>query len=222
MVYAKCPLAEAYLKTNRKDKVFEQYEVCAEVLNDAESQLHVGLTYLDGTDFEQQSLRSAFKFFRMGAENGYAPAQRELAKLIDALEDMGQVGKEALVDFEEQWRGKNNSDREPLSALAWMILAAEKAENKWFYNAPAITDAQAVNLLKKFKSKGNVEQAEKQAIAFKQEKLMQLAQKLLSDSAYRDFESIIYPERQKGKVHARMTKAQAIENLKQYKMSIQK
>ena len=80
----------------------------------------------------------------------------------------------------------------------------------------------SVNLLKKFKSKGNVEQAEKQAIAFKQEKLMQLAQKLLSDSAYKDFESIIYPERQKGKVHARMTKAQAIENLKQYKMSIQK
>ena len=222
MAYAKCPLAEAYLKTRKKDKIFEQYKVCAEMFNDSESQLHVGMTYLNGTDFANQSLQSAFKYFRMGAENGYAPAQRELAKLMDALEDMGSDGKEALADFEEQWQKENALERQPLSALAWMTLAAEKSENKWFYDCPAVTDEEAIRLLPRFRSNRNVEASEKQAVAFKQEKLMQQARNLLSDSAYDDFESIIYSEKQKGKVRARMTKAQAIENLKQYKMSTKK
>lgn len=220
IVYAKCPLAEAYLKTDNKREVFNEYKACARQLNDAESQFYVGMIYLNGADYAKQNLKMAFKYFRAGAENGYAPAQRELAKLIDALEDMGSVGKQALTDLERQWQEKNNSNREPLSALAWMTLAAERAENKWFYNAPAIADKDAINLLASFKSKGNIEQSERQAIAFKQEKLMDTAQDLLSDSAYRDFEAIIYP---KGKKQAgQMTKAQAIENLKKYKMSIKK
>ncbi|MBO5997888.1 MAG: SEL1-like repeat protein [Alphaproteobacteria bacterium] len=220
VAYAKCPLAEAYLKNGKKDYAFESYQSCALDLNDAESQMYVGSAYLNGTNFVEQDLDAAFYYFRMGAENGYAPAQRELAKLIDALEEMGDQGKQALTDFESQWSDTN--DREPLSALAWMILAAEKAENKWFYNAPAIADEEAIKILPAFRSRKDVSQAEKQAIAFKQEKLMEQAKKLLTASAYRDFESIIYPEKQMGKTKGRMTKADAIENLKKYKMSIQK
>ena len=221
VVCAACPLADVYLKTDNKKEIFNEHKACARQLNNFESQFYIGTIYLNGTDYAKQNLRMAYKYFRMSAENGYAPAQRELAKLIDALEDMGPDGKQALDELENRWAAENNSNREPLSALAWMMLAAERAENKWFYNAPAIADEQAISLLASFK-KGNTKQAEQQAVAFKQEKLMQQAKRLLSDSAYRDFESVIYPEKQKKSVPIQMTKAQAIENLKKYKMSIKK
>lgn len=220
VVYAACPMAEAYLKTNKKDKVFGEYKICAEQSNDFQSQFYVGMIYLNGADFAKQDLRMAYTYFRMGSENGYAPAQRELAKLIDALEDIGPDGQKALNELENRWKAENNSNREPLSALAWLMLAAEKSENKWFYNAQALSDEQAISLLPTFSKRGGVEQAEKQAVAFKQEKLMEQAKKLLTDSAYRDFEAIIYPK--EGATGSKMTKAAAIENLKQYKMSIQK
>ena len=219
-VFAKCPLGDAYLKAKQPDRAFEEYKNCAETLNDSESQLYVGKIYLDGTSFAPQNLETAYNYFRMGAENGYAPAQRELAKLIDAIEDMGDFGKKKLAGFERQWQEKNKLQREPLSSLAWMTLAAEKAENKWFYNAPAVADDEAVRLLSRYKSKNDNKKSEEQAIAFKQEKLMACARRLLSDSAYNNFKAIIYPK--EGKTKSSMTKAQAIENLKKYKMSIQK
>ena len=218
-VFVKCPLGDAYLKSKQSERAFGEYKNCAENLNDSESQLYVGNVYLDGAPYAPQSLETAYNYFRKGAENGYAPTQRELAKLIDAIEDMGDFGKKKLSDFECRWQKKNNLQRQPLSSLAWMTLAAEKAENKWFYDVPAIADAEATKLLPVYRSKKDMKEAEKQAVAFKQEKLMLQAKKLLSDSAYRNFKNVIYPD---GKTKSSMTKAQAIENLKQYKMSIQK
>ncbi len=219
---AACPLGQAYEKAKNAGGAWFAYKGCADNFKDAESQVYIAMQYLNGSDFAQQNLATAFQYFRAAAEDGYAPAQRELAKLMVALEDIGPEGKAALADFEKDWQTKSNSTRPPMSALAWMILAAEKAENKWFYMAPAIADAEALNLLSQYRSKMDSKVAESQAVAFKQEQLMQQARNLLTDAAYKDFESIIYPEKYKGKIKMKMSRTKAIEELKKLKMSIEK
>lgn len=218
-VNAFCPLADASLKNNRPMQAWYYYKNCADTFDDSQSQFYIASNYLNGSDYAPQDLHQAWNYFRRAAENGYAPAQRELAKLIDALEDMGKDGRQALAEYQAQWQEKNATQLPALSALAWAMLAAERAENKWFYKAEPQTDQEAVRLLPALRAKGNTKQAEKQAIAFKQQQLMRQARDLLTDRAYQDFEAIIYPNKNVGKVKPKMSRSAAIENLKQIKMN---
>ena len=55
------------------------YETCAQTKNDAVSFYRLGQIYLTAKGVPVDRTR-ALLYFRYGAENGYAPAQRELAK----------------------------------------------------------------------------------------------------------------------------------------------
>ena len=217
-----CPMGELYQQAGKEFDAWAQYQACADVNNDAPSQLYIGQIYLKGNANVQQNLTRALNYFRKGAENGYAPAQRQLAVLMQEIEELGPDGQQALNDFEDNWRQENNSSRKTMSALSWMMLAAEKPENKWFYFSENVLDKEAVSLLPKFKanlSPKQIEEAQKAATAWKQEQLLRQAKKLLSDEAYKDFKQIIYPDKN---VKTKISRLQAVEELRKYKMSKRK
>ncbi|MBE6449618.1 MAG: sel1 repeat family protein [Alphaproteobacteria bacterium] len=217
-----CPMGELYQKAGRAFDAWSQYQACADENNDASSQLYVGQVYLDGNSNVQQSLNMALRYFRMASENGYAPAQRKLAILMQDMEELGDMGVKALESFEDAWRQENNSDRKTMSALSWMMLAAEKPENKWFYFSENVLDKEAVQLLPQMKSgmsPEQIEMAQKSATAWKQEQLLKQAKFLLDDTAYEDFKQIIYPDKN---VKTKISRAQAVEELRKYKMSKRK
>lgn len=217
-----CPIGALYEKAGKEFDAWAQYQACADVNNDAPSQLYIGQIYLKGNANISQSLTMALSYFRKGAENGYAPAQRQLAVLMQEIEALGPDGQKALSDFEDNWRQENNSNRKTMSALSWMMLAAEKPENKWFYFSENVLDKEAVKLLSQFKAKMSpkqIEEAQKAATAWKQEQLLRQAKKLLSDEAYNDFKQAIYPNKN---VKAKISRLQAVEELKKYKMSKRK
>ena len=157
---ATCPMASLYEGKNDFME-WQSYEVCALEKNDSESQFFIGQVYLNGNKNIPQNLTKALEYFRMAAENGYAPAQRELAKLMDTLNDIGTDGQEAILEMEKTWQKKNKTAHQAMSALSWLMLAAERAENKWFYFAPAMIDEEAVRLLPAMKAKYGNEEVKK-------------------------------------------------------------
>ena len=216
-VFAYCPMADLYKRKNTMLE-WQNHQICAKEMNDSESQLLIGQTYLKGNKNVPQNLKLALKFFRMGAENGYAPAQRELAKLMDSLNDLGDEGKSAISEMDDQWQDETKTNQLPMTALSWMMLAAEKKENKWFYFAPALTDEEAIRLLPKMKSKYAKEEKASSSAAtnWKQAQLMKQAKALLTEQAYKQFENIIYPSKLEP---PKMSRQQAVEELKKLKMS---
>lgn len=217
VVFANCPMADLYKGKNTMLE-WRNLQICAKEMNDSESQLLIGETYLNGNKNIPQNLKLALKFFRMGAENGYAPAQRELAKLMDTLNDLGDAGKNAISEMDDQWQNESKTNQLPMTALSWMMLAAERAENKWFYFAPALTDEEAIRLLPQMKSKYAKEEkdASSAATSWKQAQLMKQAKSLLTERAYRQFENVIYPSKLEP---PKMSRQQAVEELKKLKMS---
>ena len=212
---ADCPMADLYKGKNEMLE-WRSYQNCANEKNDAQSQFFIGLTYLNGNKNIPQNLNLALKFFRIAAENGYAPAQRELSKLMDILNDLGENGKQAIAEMDKQWERENGY---VMSALSWMMLAAEKAENKWFYFSPAIMDEEAIKLLPQIKAKYSQEEAQNASLAatqWKQEQLKKQARSLLTEKAYKQFENIIYPSQIEP---PKMSREQAVEELKKLKIS---
>ena len=219
--FADCPMANLY-KGKNDFMEWRSYETCATELNDSEAQFLVAQTYLNGNKNVTQNLRSAMKYFRLASENGYAPAQRELAKLMDSLNDLGKDGVEAIAEIEEDWQKQNEIKRQPMPALSWLMLAAERPENKWFYLVEPSMDKEAASLLPSMKTKyGNeeVKKASLLATQWKQEQLMKQAKSLLTERAYKQFENIIYPSKLEP---PKMTREQAVEELKKIKMSKRK
>ena len=219
-VFASCPMADLYKGKNAMLE-WRNYQICAEDMNDSESQFLIGQTYLNGAENIAQNLELALHFFRMSAENGYAPAQRELAKLMDTLNDLGTAGQQAIDEMDKKWSNESEGKKEKMSALSWMMLAAEKKENKWFYFAPAIADEEASRLLPQMKAKyaENEKNASLAATHWKQAQLMKQAKSLLTERAYKQFENIIYPSKIEP---PKMSRTQAVEELKKLKMSKKK
>ena len=207
-VNAACLFGDAYLKRGHHKQARQVYENCAKEQNDPSAQYALGQMYQRGTG-AQQNIMLALFYYRFAAENGLASAQRALAQLMMEVERMGAPGQAALKEYEDKiqdLKKAQSSDtvlppkKREMSAYAWMLLAAEKADNKWFYPAGATQDPEAVRLLPTLESrygKSAREQAVRQASAWKEDKLMQTAKAVLSDTEYASFSDTLYPRGRK-------------------------
>lgn len=204
---AACLFGDAYLARGQYEQARQVYENCAKEQNDPGAQYALGQLYQNGTGTPQNIKRALF-YYRFAAENGLASAQRALAQLMMDLERMGAPGRVALQDYETkigELKETQKTIAEPIkaremSAYAWMLLAAEKADNKWFYPAGGDQDQQAVRLLPSLESrygKSAREQAVRQASAWKEDKLLRAAKTALSDSEYATFTDTLYPRQGK-------------------------
>ena len=210
---AACPLGDALLKKAQYDKAFEQYETCLATTDDISAHFGMGMLYLSGQQNVKQDLKKALHHFRLAAENGHAPAQRELAKLMLDLENMGNIGKQALAEHEQkillskQLPSAQNAviTKTPLSAYAWLLLAADNPDNKWFFASSETNDDEAGKLLSTFEKKfgpAGKQIAVKQATEFKEIKLISAAREFLSDTDYQRFLKNIYSKNKRQREEA--------------------
>ncbi len=220
-VYAKCLLGDAYVAKKRMDLAREAYLSCART-GDLNAYFELGKVYRDGVGGPKDVLRALF-YFRFAAENGMAEAQRELAKTMFQLRRQGKDGIAVVNDYEKQMgvlKSRTGQSDTPIYAYTWLLLAAEKADNKWFYPAGAKQDLEAVRLYNSMKgqlTKDEQQQVLAQASAFKEEKLNRTAQTVLSESEYNRFKNALYPQNGPVNSAARsMEMARLKEKIKQY------
>lgn len=220
---AACFLGDALMAKKNYAAAKETYQMCSHVQNDAGAQYALGQIYKDGLGGTKQDLKLALFYFRFAAENGSAAAQRELAQLMMSLERMGAPGQEALREYENKIHQIKGRDEKgvldlkplPMSAYAWMLLAAEKPENKWFYPTAQVQDEQARRLLLNMErqyGKAAKEQAIREASAWKEEKLIWAAKTTLTEPEYQQFMDAVYP---KGKTPNQALRQAQVAKLKQ-------
>ncbi len=196
---ATCLLGDAYVEKGRIGQAKEAYLVCSQKA-DVDANYALGEIFRDGKAGEKDLYKSLF-YFRFAAENGLAKAQRELAKTMFLLKRQGEEGLEILKKYEEKMRqikSKYGQSDEDIYAYTWLLLAAENAENKWYYSAPAQQDAQAVYLYNSMKKRLTKEEENKvlrQAAAFKEEKLILTAQSVLNQSEFEQFKAALFPKK---------------------------
>lgn len=211
--FGACVIGDALWQAKQYTKAISTYEQCAYDKNDAVAQYRLAMLYLNGNESVKQDIKQALFFFRLSSENGYAPAQRELAKLLDTLENLGDVGKQGIIAWKNLMEPMGfDCD---ISAFSWALLAAEKQENKWFYPTESLFDEQAAQLVDtwtKQKGQDKKRQAAEKAIEWKQIRLLKSAKTLLSDTEYKDFFKVL-TSTEKGQA-ARSRKQQATEKLK--------
>lgn len=196
---AKCFLGDAYVEKGRMKQAEEAYLMCAQTGDNADANYALGKIYRDGTAGTKDLYRALF-YFRFAAENGSAAAQRELAKTMFMLRGQGEKGLQTIDRYEEKMafiKGRAGQSEEPMYAYTWLLLAAEKADNKWYYPAGAQQDSEAVRLYHSMKNQltaAEQQQVMAQASAFKEEKLNWAAKMVLSPAEYAQFRSVLYPE----------------------------
>ena len=214
--HAACFYGDALFEKGAYDKAEAAYMDCARK-NDASAQYRLGLLYKDGEITTGKDIEKALAFFRFSAENGYAPAQRELGALLIELEKTAQ-GQKTIQNYQkkalstsEKSRVLSTIKRVDMSGYAWLLLAAEGAEHKWYYPSEALSDDKAAQMIRN-KEIGETSQttAIKEASAWKMKKLMAAAKAVLSAEEFAQFEKdVSSPSASQG------TRASAVAFLKQ-------
>ena len=189
-VLAACPLGEASLTVKNYAQAQQFFKGCALVDNDAQAQYALARLYQEGFLPGAEQKLQTLKYLRFAAENGYGPAQYELALLmLDFLRT--PEGQAVLSHHSEQQRQIKIQRKQPLlqmSPLAWMLLAAERAENKWFYTAPPVYVPQAEQALKDAHlTPFHLKEIQMQATQWKQNKLLHVARQIMTEAEWQRF-----------------------------------
>ena len=194
------------------------YEACAQTKNDALSFYRLGQIYLTAKGVPVDRTR-ALIYFRYGAEKGYAPAARELAKLMNSpllpADAVGRVQAKITAQKARRPRLTHVDDTLELSDFAWALLASERAENKWFYPSPALSDTEAQKMVadwERTRGKAAKEAAVREASRFKEELLIWAARETYGDKAFFQFMQAVFPPDGRPDYTQR---TQAVEKLKQ-------
>ena len=190
VAWAACPLGEASLAVKNYAQAQQFFKGCALIDNDAQAQYALARMYRDGFLPGAEQKLQTLKYLRFAAENGYGPAQYELALLmLDFLRT--PEGQAVLSHHSEQLRQIKMQRKQPLlqmSPLAWMLLAAERAENKWFYTAPPVYVAEAEQALKDAHlTPFHLKEIQMQATQWKQNKLLHVARQIMTEAEWQRF-----------------------------------
>ena len=199
VAWAFCPWSGALFGSLSEESAIMMYKSCAEGMNDDASQARLAAIYDSGTPSVLPDITKALYYYQLSADNGNAASQARLAQLYIEL-DKNREGRSELYSYTNSIMpvpsdNKDSFKGEFLHPYVLLVLANDKADNKWYYatevkQAPAF----AANLLKKY----NIDDAKKkqllsQARAWKKRKLLEMASQLLSPAAYQDFADTLYP-----------------------------
>lgn len=200
-VEAGCPQANSLIQQQGLVAAMPVYEKCALQDNDDETQYYLGQVYETGRSGVKPNKQRALLFYHLAAEAGHAEAQVSLAKLLTALDEQDETRAE-IADYLKKIQGmlqKNTLSSfrgELLHPYALLMLAAEKPESKWFYNSSVLRSEQASRALKSYPiTPDKKETALQAATAWKQRKMLEKAQNVLSVDEYRQFYNAMYPQK---------------------------
>ena len=159
---------EAVKKGNYKQAV-NYYRMCA-TREDASSMYKLASLYAKGLGISSPDKKAARKYYLKAANLGYAPAQM-------------MIGADLILE--------NASSADKTEGYKWLLLAAEKPDNKWIYPLSDTADSgKAVQYLKQLNSLvSSREKKDAMAAAgvFKQQKVFQMAKLIFNQDEYNDF-----------------------------------
>lgn len=216
IAFAKCETAEKFLKQGEMIQAIPAFSQCAIDKNDEDAQLWLARYYQNQPDTDVKNVMKTLLFYHLAAENGNANAQVALAKLLlkmDNSEDSRGTLASYINQIKSTMETKNMGFKgEMLHPYVLLVLAAENADQKWYYPTTQKTNSEAQLLLKTY----NVPADRKQELVrtgslWKQRKMVEAAQEVLSVQEYETFMQTVYPEQGKADAFARQT---AVVNLK--------
>ena len=200
LAHAACLYGEAFWDKQDYKRAEDYYKECAKN-NDSVALYKLGLIYKNGYIENKKDVVKCLAFLRFSAENGYAPAQRELGVALLEL-NQSDVGRKTVAEYQGNIQATSgnskilgNTKKTDISPYAWILLAAEKAENKWYYPSGAFSDDDAVQIIQQSRMDRNTKKtATAEAGSWKMKKLRSTAKEILSADEYRAFETAVFSQ----------------------------
>ena len=166
---AACGNADEAVKKGNYKQAVNYYRMCA-TREDASSMYKLASLYAKGLGISSPDKKAARKYYLKAANLGYAPAQM-------------MIGADLILE--------NASSADKTEGYKWLLLAAEKPDNKWIYPLSDTADSgKAVQYLKQLNSLvSSREKKDAMAAAgvFKQQKIFQMAKLIFNQDEYNDF-----------------------------------
>ncbi len=214
---AQCQQATAAMKRSGMASAEKLFESCALSENDEVSQITLARYYQNKVERTTQDKLKSLFYYHLAAENGNADAQVALARLLMKMDETEEDRSVLLAYIEQMSNMMEHKGAhfkgELMHPYALLMLAAEGEEQKWYYSTTQKKNTQARELLKQYQitpEKKTI--ALRQAAKWKQQKMKETAEEVLSYIEYRQFMDTVYPE--KGSADA-FERQQAIEQLKE-------
>ena len=105
------------------DRAFARFQIAGEVRVYAPAKTMLGICYRNGLGTER-SVQEAERYFRLSADQGYAPAQANLALMNDQHIDFSLISKGDYFTF-GAYEQDNNLANGP-EPIEWIVLAKEE------------------------------------------------------------------------------------------------
>ena len=112
-----------YFNRQDYDHAFSYFQISGDIKGYSPAQNMLGVCYRDGLGTEQ-SFQEAEKYFRLSADQGYAPAQANLALMNDQQIDFSLISKGDYFTF-GAYEQDNNLANGP-EPIEWIVLAKEE------------------------------------------------------------------------------------------------
>lgn len=216
-VHARCLIGEWTQQNQGLAAALPAYEDCALNYNDDASHLLLAATYQQGAPGIAANGQRALLFYHLAAENGNAKAQYMLARLLLQLDET-PAGRAQIQTYLNKIQTALRYDDNGafkgalLHPYTLLLLAAEKADQKWYYPSFVRQEPEASYFLGRYQiSDDKKRQAVKDASAWKNAKMLEIAKGLMTPSEFSRFFETLYP--QKGRADP-FKRAQALEGLK--------
>ena len=193
------------------------YELCAVQENNDAVQAFLGRVYLDGEYGVSKNVQKALLFYHLSAENGNAKSQVALAKLLLKMDEKEDT-RAQIQDYLEKIKFSMQSDKNTsfdgniLHPYVLFMLAAENANQKWYYVSDDLSAPEAGGLLKNYQlDKAKKMQMQRLASRWKERKLFEVAKEIYNITDYQKFENAVRPKAGRADTFVRN---QAMEKLK--------
>ncbi|MDR2901651.1 MAG: hypothetical protein LBU87_00880 [Lactobacillales bacterium] len=218
IVYARCLLGDDILKSQGMQQALPYYESCSLQHNDDASHMVLAHLYQTGAPGIPVNVQKTLLFYHLAADNGNATAQRQLAQLLLKLDETPSGREEIKRYLSKVQTALKQDDRgafkgELMHPYTLLLLAAEKPDQKWYYPASELSDPVAASVLQKYQISDEKKKAAlKDATAWKNKKMLEMAKKVFSDADYSVFFSKLYPRQGRSDAY---TRSQALASFKE-------
>ena len=193
LVLGACPLADRYIKRNNPQATIFAWQMCALKNNDDGAQMNLADSYLNGKNGVEKDESQALYMYHLAAESGNAKAQLKLAQLLRSF-DTSPERRAKLLEYQSKLTNLSKDNEgfqgEIYHPYTLMLLASEKAENKWYYPSQERKPPEEISKeLKNYQVNSKVQQAAlRDASRWKTRKLLEIAKEVVAEAEYADFE----------------------------------
>jgi len=196
LVAAACPQGDRLAREKGMAAALQAYEQCALMYNDDSSMMKLAEAY-GGAQGVPKNEEKMLLFYQLSAETGNAVSQTALAKIMLKMDETadGRSRLQAYMKKAEQQMASLGSQGKMLHPYTYLLLASERADQKWYYPTDITSSPEAERLLNNYAiSPEKRAEALKEATAWKNRKMLEAAKKVYNATMYQDFYNTIYPK----------------------------